>query len=129
MEKPKDPKSHLAVTELYFYPADVVEIAAALTPSARGELEITDVNREYMRQGRLRVIRLGRGTAWLDGGTPQDLHEAAHFVRVIEERTGLKISCPEEIAWRMGFIDHKALMGLAEELPPCEYRDYLRSLE
>jgi glucose-1-phosphate thymidylyltransferase len=128
-EKPKDPKSHLAVTGLYFYPEDVVDIAAALKPSGRGELEITDVNREYLRQGRLRVIRLGRGTAWLDGGTPRDLYEAAHFVRVIEERTGLKISCLEEIAWRMGFIDHNALMALAEELPSCEYGDYLRRLE
>ena len=128
-EKPKDPKSHLAVTGLYFYPGDVVEVAAGLSPSARGELEITAINCEYLRQGRLRVIRLGRGTAWLDGGTPQDLYEAAHFVRVIEDRTGLKISCPEEIAWRMGFIDHNALMALAEEFPPCEYRDYLRRLE
>jgi glucose-1-phosphate thymidylyltransferase len=129
MEKPKDSKSRLAVTGLYFYPPDVVDIAARLSLSARGEFEITDVNRAYLQQGRLRVIQLGRGTAWLDGGTPKDLYEAGQFVRVIEERTGLKISCPEEIAWRMGFIDHKSLIELAEKIPPCEYRDYLLGLE
>jgi glucose-1-phosphate thymidylyltransferase len=129
VEKPVTTKSRLAVTGLYFYPPDVVDLAAQLTPSARGELEITDLNRIYLNQGRLNVMRLGRGAAWLDGGTPSDLYEAGHFVRVIEERTGLKISCPEEIAWRMNFIGKAELMALAEKMPPCEYRDYLLRLE
>jgi glucose-1-phosphate thymidylyltransferase len=128
-EKPTDPKSRLAVTGLYFYPPDVTNVAARLSPSDRGELEITDLNRVYLRQRRLRVMRLGRGAAWLDGGTPKDLYAAGQFVRVIEERTGLKISCPEEIAWRMGFIDRKSLVALAKRIPPCEYRDYLLGLE
>jgi glucose-1-phosphate thymidylyltransferase len=129
VEKPKESGSRLAVTGLYFYPPDVIDIAARLVPSPRGEFEITDVNRAYLKQNRLRVVQLGRGTAWLDGGSPKDLYEAGQFVRVIEERTGLKISCPEEIAWRLGYIDRKALAALAENIPACEYRDYLLALK
>jgi glucose-1-phosphate thymidylyltransferase len=124
-EKPTRPKSNFAVVGLYFYDNDVVEIARAVAPSARGEIEITDVNREYLRRGKLRVGVLDRGTAWLDTGTFDSLMQAAEFVRVIEERQGLRIGSPEEIAWREGFIDDAALRTLAEPLVKSGYGEYL----
>jgi glucose-1-phosphate thymidylyltransferase len=127
-EKPAEPKSNYAVVGLYFYDNDVVEIASNVSPSARGEIEITDVNREYLRRGKLRVGVLDRGTAWLDTGTFDSLMQAAEFVRVIEERQGLKIGSPEEIAWREGFIDDSALRALAEPLVKSGYGEYLMRL-
>jgi glucose-1-phosphate thymidylyltransferase len=127
-EKPERPRSHYAVVGLYFYDNDVVPIARNIAPSPRGELEITDVNREYLRQGRLRVGVLGRGTAWLDTGTFASLMQAAEFVRVIEERQGLRIGSPEEIAWREGFIDDAGLRTIAEPLVKSGYGEYLMSL-
>src|SRR5262249_7815120 len=124
-EKPKQPKSNLAVPGIYFYDEEALEIARSLKPSPRGELEITDLNRVYMERGKLRAEMLGRGTAWLDGGTPQTLFEASQFVMVMEQRTGLKIACPEEVAFRMGFIDRQQLIGLSEKLRNCPYADYL----
>lgn len=124
-EKPHQPRSPLAVTGLYFYDARVTEIAADLTPSARGELEITDVNRRYMQDGRLTVEVLGRGYAWLDTGTPDAMLEAAQFVQTIEKRQGLKIACPEEIAFRMGYIDAEDLAALAKPLRKSGYGEYL----
>jgi glucose-1-phosphate thymidylyltransferase len=127
-EKPARPKSNYAVVGLYFYDNDVVDIAARITPSARGEIEITDVNREYLRRGKLRVGVLDRGTAWLDTGTFDSLMQAAEFVRVIEERQGLRIGSPEEVAWREGFIDDARLRTLAEPLVKSGYGTYLLSL-
>jgi glucose-1-phosphate thymidylyltransferase len=127
-EKPERPKSNYAVVGLYFYDNDVVDIARRVTPSARGEIEITDVNREYLRRGKLRVGVLDRGTAWLDTGTFDSLMQAAEFVRVIEERQGLRIGSPEEIAWREGFIDDAALRALAEPLVKSGYGEYLIKL-
>jgi glucose-1-phosphate thymidylyltransferase len=127
-EKPERPKSNFAVVGLYFYDNAVVEISAGLQPSPRGEIEITDVNREYLRQGRLKVGVLDRGTAWLDTGTFPSLMQAAEFVRVIEERQGLRIGSPEEIAFREGFIDAGQLQALAEPLVKSGYGEYLLSL-
>lgn len=124
-EKPAAPRSNWAVTGLYFYDRDVADIAARLKPSARNELEITDVNRAYLEKGKLRVERLSRGFAWLDMGTPDSLVEAAEFVRTIENRQGLRIGCPEEIAYRMGFIDADALRELGRSLGKSSYGQYL----
>jgi len=127
-EKPAEPKSNYAVPGLYFYDNDVVAIASSLQPSARGELEITSVNETYLQQGRLRVSLLPRGTAWLDTGTFATMMQAAEFVRVVEERQGLKICCPEEIAWRSGWISDDELAAHARELEKSGYGDYLRRL-
>ncbi|HRQ67634.1 MAG TPA: glucose-1-phosphate thymidylyltransferase RfbA [Candidatus Syntrophosphaera sp.] len=124
-EKPKQPKSNYAVPGLYFYDNSVLEIAAQLKPSARGEYEITDVNRTYLEQGRLEVIVFGRGTAWLDTGTFESLLQASHFVGIIEERQGFKISCIEEIAYRKGYIDKMQLLRLAEPIRKSGYGEYL----
>jgi len=125
-EKPSEPKSSWAVTGLYFYDNDVVEIAAALQPSARGELEITDVNRAYLERGDLHVARLGRGYAWLDTGTHDSLHDAGSFVRTIEKRQGLKVMCLEEIALELGYLSPEDLRHRADQLGRTEYADYLR---
>jgi len=127
-EKPAAPKSSYAVTGLYFYDEDVSDIAAALRPSPRGEYEITDVNREYLRRGSLRIELFGRGMAWLDTGTYDSLHDAGSYVRTIEDRTGTKIGSPEEVAWREGFIDNQQLLRVAAELGTCRYAEYLRAL-
>ncbi len=127
-EKPEKPQSNWAVTGLYFYDHTVVDIAANLRPSARGELEITDVNRAYLARGSLSVEMMGRGYAWLDTGTPDSLLEAAEFVRTLEKRQGFKIACPEEIAFRLGFIDAVRLETLARALGTNAYADYLRSI-
>ncbi|WP_433681879.1 glucose-1-phosphate thymidylyltransferase RfbA [Nocardia sp. CA-119907] len=127
-EKPKVPRSNYAIPGLYFYDNDVVEIARELRPSARGEYEITDINRAYLEQDRLRVDVLARGTAWLDTGTFDSLLDAANYVRTIEQRQGLKIAVPEEVAWRQGFIDDERLCALAEPLVRSGYGSYLLDL-
>lgn len=127
-EKPENPKSNFAVPGLYFYSNDVIAIAEHLEPSARGEYEITDVNKEYLKQGRLKVQILERGTAWLDTGTFPSLMQASQFVQVIEERQGLKVGCIEEIAWRKGFINNKQLMEIARPLEKSGYGTYLMNL-
>lgn len=124
-EKPKQPKSSFAVPGLYIYDNEIVAIAKALKPSARGELEITDVNVEYMRRGKLKVYRLPRGFAWLDAGTSSSLHEASAYVQTIEKRQGIKIGCPEEVAFRRGFLTLAQLEAVTSKMPRCEYRDYM----
>ena len=127
-EKPAHPKSRYAVVGLYFYDNRVLDVAASLKPSARGELEITDVNRQYLAWGDLEVIAMGRGFAWLDTGTHGSLLEASHFIETIERRQGLKIACPEEIAWRQGWIDARQLEALAQPLAKSGYGEYLLRL-
>lgn len=127
-EKPKKPKSKFAVPGLYFYDNEVVEIARNVTPSARGELEITAVNNEYLRRGKLRCIRFFRGMAWLDTGTYEGLQEASQFVQIVQKRQGLYISCIEEIAYRRGFIDREKLLRLAQPLMKTEYGEYLQAV-
>jgi len=127
-EKPKKPRSHFAVPGIYFYDSRVVEFAKNLAPSARGEIEITDLNRVYMDRGELRVIELGRGVAWLDAGMHHSLLQASNFVQAVEERQGMMISCPEEIAFRMGFIDQAQLSELAKTFNGNRYGEYLMML-
>jgi glucose-1-phosphate thymidylyltransferase len=127
-EKPEVPKSHYAVPGLYFYDNHVVEIAANLKPSARGEIEITDVNRVYMKKGQLQVDIFGRGVAWLDAGTHESLLQAANFVQAVEDRQGMMISCPEEIAFRMGYINADELLGLGMVMEKNQYGQYLLNL-
>jgi len=125
-EKPVNPKSNWAVTGLYFYDSDITEIARSIQPSARGEYEITDVNRHYLERGDLTISRLGRGYAWLDTGTHDSLHDASSFVRTIEHRQGIKISCPEEIAFELGYLDAEAVLARAASLGKTEYAAYLK---
>ncbi|MBV9932650.1 MAG: glucose-1-phosphate thymidylyltransferase RfbA [Alphaproteobacteria bacterium] len=126
VEKPANPKSSWAVTGLYFYDNDVLDIAAAVKPSARGELEITDVNRAYLERGTLRVSRLGRGFAWLDTGTHDSLHDASAFVRTVEQRQGIKVMCPEEIAYEFGYLDEAQLRAAADRMGKSDYANFLR---
>jgi glucose-1-phosphate thymidylyltransferase len=127
-EKPAHPKSHHAVTGLYFYDNDVLGIAASLEPSARGELEITDINRTYLERGKLQVETLGRGFAWLDTGTHSSLNEAAAFVQILERRQGLRIACPEEVALHLGYITPQAFFDLAQQMSQSSYGQYLLSV-
>jgi len=127
-EKPKKPKSYYAVPGLYIYNNEVPAIAKNLKPSARGELEITDVNRVYLERGQLKVVRIGRGVAWLDTGTPEALLQASNFFGVIEDRQGLKVACVEEIAFKMGFINRDNFENLINSIPACLYRDYLEKI-
>ena len=127
-EKPEQPKSNYAVTGLYFYDNEVLDVAASLKPSARGELEITDVNKVYLERGRLQVELMGRGMAWLDTGTHDSLHQASGFVQTIEARQGLKIACPEEIAYGLGWIDAEALEAQARAMQKSSYGQYLKQL-
>jgi len=127
-EKPKHPKSHYAVPGLYLYDADVVKTARSIAPSPRGELEITDVNLDYLRRGALTVERLGRGIAWLDTGTHKSLLEASNYIEIIESRQGMKIACLEEIALRRGFIDCRRMRQVIDETPSSPYRDYLQQV-
>lgn len=127
-EKPRHPKSNFAVTGLYFYDEGVADIAASLKPSPRGELEITDVNRAYLERGELHVEVMGRGNAWLDTGTHDSLVQATHFVQTVEQRQGLKIAAPEEVAYRMGYVDRARLLALADGLGKSEYGAYLRNI-
>jgi glucose-1-phosphate thymidylyltransferase len=127
-EKPKKPRSNYAVPGLYVYDNEVVNITKHLKPSARGELEITSVNVEYLNRGKLRVYRLNRGFAWLDAGTSSSLHEASAYVQTIEKRQGIKIGCPEEASFRSGFLTLTQLEALMAKIPNCEYRDYLNAL-
>ena len=125
-EKPLNPKSSWAITGLYFYDNDVLDIAASIKPSARGELEITDVNRAYLERGDLHVCRLGRGFAWLDTGTHDSLHDASSFVRTIERRQAIKVMCPEEIAFELGYLSADQVLARADKLGKTEYAAYLR---
>ena len=127
-EKPDQPKSHYAITGLYFYDNQVVHIANSIQPSARGELEITDVNRVYLQQSQLSVERMSRGFAWLDTGTHESLLEANQFVASLQERQGFKISCPEEIAWRMGYVTSEELESIGKKMGKNEYSRYLLGL-
>ncbi len=127
-EKPAQPKSNYAVVGLYFYPNSVVDIAKNVKPSARGELEITTVNQEYLNRGQLKLSNMGRGFAWLDTGTHSSLLQAANFIETVETRQGLKIACPEEIVWRNGWINNDQLRSLAEPLSKNQYGEYLLSL-
>jgi len=127
-EKPQRPRSRYAVTGLYFYDKDVVEIASSLKPSARGELEITDLNRRYLEAGRLNVEIMSRGMAWLDTGTHDSLFEAGLFIQTVERRQGLKIACPEEIAWRLGYVTAGQLEALADPIRKSGYGQYLLNL-
>ena len=127
-EKPQEPKSNLCVPGLYFYPNDVVKIAKEIKPSARGEIEITSINEEYLQQKRLKVERLGRGLAWLDTGTHADLIEAANFIKTIENRQGMQVSCPEEIAFRKKWIDKEKLLEIIKPFLKTDYGKYLRDL-
>jgi glucose-1-phosphate thymidylyltransferase len=128
VEKPEEPRSNWAVTGLYFYDADVCEVAADIPRSARGELEISDINAHYLKRGRLTVEKLGRGYAWLDTGTPSSLLRAAQFVETVEDRQGLQIGSPEEVAWRKGYIDDQGLAKLIEPIKQSEYGKYLQRL-
>jgi glucose-1-phosphate thymidylyltransferase len=128
VEKPRSPKSNYAVTGLYFYDTEAAEIASSLKPSSRGELEITDLNNHYLARGALHVERFGRGYAWLDAGTHDSLIEASLFIQTVEKRQGLKIACPEEIAFRKGYIEHAQLEKLAMKLGSTDYGRYLRRL-
>ena len=127
-EKPKNPKSKFAITGLYFYDNTVIKKAEKLKPSIRGELEITDINKLYMDEGNLVVEKMSRGMTWLDTGTLESLHEASAYIRALEKRQGLKIGCPEEIAWRLGYINDNELNLLSENLLKSGYGDYLKSI-